>query len=253
MDKTLTRLLAGLLSLAFLAFLLSLLLPASDGGQPESVPERVVTMDLTQTDSQPQESMAADAPPPDSMDAVSEPPEIASDGPASTRHPAETAAPPEETPARSAATPAPPSPTPEEAVAAAEPERASAVPADPAPAPVQAPPPPKATPRLQSKPTEKRGSKPAAKPAPGPAPIKRSASGNFAVQGGAYSFLDKAETVRAKARALGVGCVVSPGETTKGVVYRLRCGPYASLASADAAAGKLSANGIAAQVIGEPR
>ncbi|MGQ0502295.1 MAG: SPOR domain-containing protein [Panacagrimonas sp.] len=264
MDKTLIRLLAGLLTLAFLAFLLSLVLPSSDEEKPESAPERVVTMDLTQTDSQPQEATPGDAPPPDSMDAVTEPSEAAPDAPAPAipGEPGASSAPPLETPSQPSATAEPPSPATGPAVPQGEPAGAVPEPVAPRPAPAKDPAPLVPEPRPAPKPAPKPATKPATKPvtkpsaparAVAPSPGKRNASGNFVVQGGAYSFLDKAESVRAKARALGIGCVVSPGETSRGVVYRLRCGPYAALAGADAAARKLGANGIPAQVIGDPR
>jgi DedD protein len=73
------------------------------------------------------------------------------------------------------------------------------------------------------------------------------------VQAGAYSHLDKAEGVRTKAAAQGQRCVISPAETSKGTLYRLRCGPYADRTQAQAAIKSLTAAGIAAQIVAGAR
>ncbi|MGH8517411.1 MAG: SPOR domain-containing protein [Panacagrimonas sp.] len=113
------------------------------------------------------------------------------------------------------------------------------------------PPPPKP---IEAKPVEPKPAVPTPpKPPAASAPASPSGSGQVMVQAGAFSFLDKAEAVRERAGAQGQRCVVSPAETPKGTLYRLRCGPYADRAQAQAAANKLSAAGIAAQVVGGGR
>jgi len=126
----------------------------------------------------------------------------------------------------------------------------------PEPKPV-AKPEPKPTPKPEPKPAPKpvveptpKPPAPVAKPAPATKPVESaSSSGKVVVQAGAYSLLDKAETVRGQASARGVNCFISPAETAKGTLYRLRCGPFADRAKADAAVKALSGGGIAAQVV----
>lgn len=112
-----------------------------------------------------------------------------------------------------------------------------------APAPAPAPPAPKPEP---AKPVEKPAPPVTLRP---PAPPPASGA-KVMVQAGAYSHLDKAQGVRARAASGGVSCAIAPAETAKGTLYRLRCGPYADRAAAEGAVRTLGAAGIAAQVVG---
>ena len=228
MDEVVLRRVVGVVTLAIAAFLLSWLLPRPGLDRLRGEGERVVTVDLTRPDSRPQE-----VPPP-------------SEG----SDPAEAPSPPV-----AEAAPAPPEPPSEPAPAAAEPFVAA--PSKPVPAePKPAEPKPAESKPVESKPPE-------SKPAPSPPkvaealkPAKPAAApgaGQVMVQAGAYSFLDKAEAVRTRAGAQGQHCVISPAETPKGTLYRLRCGPYPDRDKAQAAVKALTASGIAAQVIGGGR
>lgn len=229
MDEVVLRRVVGVVTLAIAAFLLSWLLPRPGLDRLRGEGERVVTVDLTRPDSRPQE-----IPPPSAAPI-----------------PAETPSPPV-----AVAAPAPLEPPSEPARAAAEPVAAApSKPAEPPPKPVEAKSaeakPPEAKPP-EPKPPEP---KPAASPpkvAEAPKPAKPG-TGQVMVQAGAYSFLDKAEAVRTRAGAQGQHCVISPAETPKGTLYRLRCGPYPDRDKAQAAAKALTASGIAAQVLGAGR
>lgn len=262
MEKTLSRLLTGLLTLTIIAFVVSWFLPESEAPEAPAESERLVTMDLTQPDSQPQESTAPDdenAPPADSMDAVSEPPDKVrpslapgadssadqSPGTANTE-PAPSAVPPATDASKAGAgslSSAPP--------ASSETTTKDAKPAQPEPAPKPAQ---KPAPKSQAAPKPKTPIKP--KPVSKPAAKSAAKSGSadsFEVQAGAYSHLDKAESVRRQAQSVGVACSIAPTETATGTLYRLRCGPYTSRAKADLAAKKLNAKKIPIQVVGGGR
>lgn len=261
MEKTLSRVLTGLLTLTIVAFALSWFLPESESPEAPAESERLVTMDLTQPDSQPQESSTPDdenAPPADSMDAVIERPDVlrpsvAPEADSSADKPTDaanselapsTVVPPVTDSAKAGADSSLAAPP-----AAPGTPLKSAKPAEPAAKPAQ-----KAAPKSQSAPKAKAAIKP--KPDPRPAAkaaAKPGAAASFEVQAGAYSHLDKAESVRRQAQALGVTCAIAPTEAATGTLYRLRCGPYASRAQADAAAKKLSARKIPIQVVGGGR
>lgn len=249
MDETLLRRLLGLATLAVAAFLLSWLLPRP--GLQRLQGERVVTMDLTRPDSQPEEQLPAAEPEapgpaiaPGTTSVVPAPDSDPADrGPEDS----EAAMPDEsaeadEAPAVTNPAGAPPAPEskpdtkPETKIGTkAEPGAASIPPArraDPAPTPPRKPEPATPAPR------------PEPKPASGPA-----VAGSVQVQAGAYSFLDKAKGVVARARSSGVSCLVSPAETSRGTLYRVRCGPYSSREEAAAAVKTLAAASIAAQVV----
>lgn len=236
MDETLLRRLVGLVTLAILAFLLSWLLPRPGLQRLEG--ERVVTMDLTRADSQPQEQ-----------------PEVAT----------ETESPTAPMPAAQPSAPQP-NPDPDEGQSTAPPANAEAdAPEVARSAPTEAttsraaPPGPD---RVEPSVAKSEPAKPPSRPAPAPAAVEhkpeaappkatpRAAySAGAVVQAGAYSFLDKAQTVVARAASAGVSCVVSPADTAKGTLYRVRCGPYPARDQADAAVRSLSAASIAAQVV----
>lgn len=227
MDEVLVRRLIGLLTLLVAAFLLSWLLPRPGLHRLQGEGERVVTMDLTRPDSLPEEILA---------------PEAEAERPAPLPTPA-------------VAPSAPPAPATQDSeseetpVAANSPQPAAQIETEIAPVPAEPLAPP-------SEPAIKPPPKPApvvtAKPEPKPAPIAaepRAPSGAMRVQAGAYSHLDKAEAVRGRAQGVGVSCVISPADTAKGTVYRVRCGPFANAEKAAAAVQALQSSGIQAQVV----
>lgn len=255
MDEVLVRRLVGLLTLVVVAFLLSWLLPRPGLQRLQAEGERVVTMDLTRPDSQPEEVLASDADAEAALEASA-----ITESPASVSQPAATAAPEAEDAERAeadadadaaaslqAASPAAQSP---ETVVAARPGPKPAAPKPPEPKPVVAPaarqePKPEARPPPRSE----VASVSKAAPAPTPAAPATKSGRSVSVQAGAYSFLDKAEAVRSKAQAAGVACVISPADTAKGTLYRVRCGPYAGAAKATDAVHALKAQGIVAAVV----
>lgn len=281
MDDVLKRRLVGVCTLALGAFLLSWLLPRPGLERLQGTRERVVTIDLTRPDAPVQERRAGEPAPPA---AAVEPVDAgAAPGVASQMR---SVAPTDEGPRLGTDPPLPPpelSPAPEFAPdAGSDAVRPSAPPAASKPAAPSAPrpdtkpvptPEPKAERKPDPKPAvtsanpsataadtparkpapDKPAAKPAAKPVPSTAPntpaVKPATGGKVLVQAGAYSHLDKAESVRARAAGGGVSCVISPADTAKGTLYRLRCGPYADRAAADRAIGALKAAGIAAQVV----
>lgn len=128
--------------------------------------------------------------------------------------------------------PAPPAPVP---VSAATPAPKPAPAAKPAPHPV-ATPTPHATPAPRPAPAATPLPKPASKPAPKPAPTPPRQTAGLFVQVGAFSTRQRAETV---ARAAGGGV------TAVGSLWRVRSGPFATQAEADAALAKARRSGYA--------
>ena len=249
MDEVLVRRLAGLLTLATVAFLLSWLLPRPGLERLQGSEERVVTMDLTRADSLPEEVLRAE----DIVYAQDEQPTGPATGDGSDVSVGAT----EQSIAESHSAGEREAET---AALVAKP----AVPVTPAPPPT---PEPKSEPKPESKPAPVAAPKPEPEPAPKPTPAPKpepkpaapkpvtkptaapAAGGKLIVQAGAYSHLDKAEDVRARAKALGIPCVISPGETAKGTLYRLRCGPYPNRDTAVAAVKKLTAAAIPAAIV----
>lgn len=239
MDEVLLRRMVGLVTLAIGAFLLSWLLPRPGLERLQAGGERVVTMDLTRPDSLPQERIDPEDAERDLAPApVSEAPRAPESAPAGDNH-NESGAPTEAEGQQ-----------PQTALDAAP--AAPEVKADPKPEPKpEAKPEPKPAPKAETKPEPKLVASP---PTPAASkPATASGSGAVAVQAGAFSHLDKAEGVRARAASQGVSCAISPVETAKGTLYRLRCGPYADRATADGVVRKLTSAGIAAQVVGAGR
>lgn len=91
-------------------------------------------------------------------------------------------------------------------------------------------------------------STPAAPPAPEPAPRPAAAAVGFAVQLGAFSNAAEAQRLQDRARSAGFSAFVEPVSTGSGTLHRVRIGPVADRAAADAlrtqAAGKLGVSGI---------
>lgn len=254
MDEVLRRRLVGVLTLGIAAFLLSWLLPRPGLERLQGSAERVVTMDLTRADSLPEEVLRAE----DIVYAQDEQPT----GPAAGDDSGVSVSAGDEAEVPAEANNSPDTATEglvaEPASAMASPKSEAEPAPEPEPEPVIAPKPePKPTPKAEPKPAPKPEPKPVPKPEPTPAAPKQAAKpapavpsgGKLIVQAGAYSHLDKAEDARARSKALGVGCVISPGETAKGTLYRVRCGPYPSREAADAVVKKLSAAAIPAAVV----
>lgn len=292
MDEALLRRVVGLLTLGVIAFLLSWLLPRPGLERLQGGSERIVTMDLTRPDSQPEELSAEEAASRERLRAGMDVADAAllaevqggavprAENPVSAPDPAERprpevadadadVAPAEAAPLVEPETVDEPVPKPVPAPKPAPPAAPAVKPEAPKPAPKPAPrpappapkaeiakpeakPAPKPQPKVEPKPAPKPEPKPQAKPEPAkPAAKPAAATGKTRVQAGAYSHLDSAEAVRAKASAQGVACVISPAETAKGTLYRLRCGPYADRAAAEAAVRKLKAVSIPAAVVGD--
>jgi DedD protein len=242
MDEVVLRRVVGVVTLAIAAFLLSWLLPRPGLDRLRGEGERVVTVDLTRPDSRPREILP---PLPEEAAAVEpQPARTAQPVAAPVPEPAATETPAPEAPERAKPEPAKPA---EPARRAGAPKPA-AKPAETRPAESKPAEPAKPEP---SKPAEPEPARPAAK-----APAVTSSgggAGEVMVQAGAYSSLDRARAVHERAGAKGQHCVISPAETSKGTLYRLRCGPYADRTAAQAAAKTLTAAGIAAQVVGAGR
>lgn len=155
----------------------------------------------------------------------------------------------------SAVTPSQPLPAlPADAGTEEAPASASATasaPAPPAPALVKA-----------SAPTPKPAPPPAAKPAvPAPAatvapPEKPAAaasapaeSGRYVIQAGAYSEAGKLREARAKIEKLGLKTYTQVVESDKGSRTRVRVGPYATRAEAEAVAAQVKRSGLPAAIL----
>ncbi len=89
---------------------------------------------------------------------------------------------------------------------------------------------------------------PATPPAAEPAPRPAAAAVGFAVQLGAFSNATEAQRLQDRARSAGFSAFVEPVRTDGGTLHRVRIGPVADRAAADAlrtqAAGKLGVSGI---------
>jgi DedD protein len=256
MDEVVVRRVVGILTLAIIAFLLSWLLPRPGLDRLRGANERVVTMDLTRPDSRPEEVLSspeegaavADAAAVESSEADQGEPQAVPPAPGQTAHGSPIAPAPVPPVVAQDAAPPPLAPDPVEVIALPEPEPKP----KPEPKPVAKPEPksaPNPEPKSAPKPVPKPPAPVVAKPAPPAKPVVSASAGKVVVQAGAYSLIEKAETIRGQASARGVNCFISPAETAKGTLYRLRCGPFPDRAKADAAVKALSAGGIAAQVV----
>lgn len=135
-----------------------------------------------------------------------------------------------------AGTPAPaatPHPAPSAPVTAATPTPKPAPRPTPAPHPVATPAPP---PTPRPAPMATPSPKPTPKPSPKPAPAAARQTAGLYVQVGAFSTRPRAETV---AKAVGGGA------TAAGSLWRVRSGPFATQAEADAALAKARRSGYA--------
>ncbi|MEQ1438201.1 SPOR domain-containing protein [Fontimonas sp. SYSU GA230001] len=110
------------------------------------------------------------------------------------------------------------------------------------PDPVPASPAPTATPRPAPTPAASPALA-AQVPAPTP-PAERAGAGSpWWVQIGSYSDIANARLVESRMRALGQTVVIAPIDTPRGVLYRVRCGPYASQSAGQEAHARIVAAG----------
>jgi DedD protein len=130
----------------------------------------------------------------------------------------------------------------------------SSSPSAPAPAKASAPP-PKPVPPPAAKPTVAPAAAPAALPAALPEkPLAAAAAasveaGRYVVQAGAYSEAGKLREARAKIEKLGLKTYTQVVESDKGSRTRVRVGPYATRAEAEAVADKVKRSGVPAAII----
>lgn len=242
MDEVLKRRIAGALVLLALSFVLVSLLPAPGLPTPEDG-LHIVTVDL---------------------DGQSVPPvEIV------TRTPAElpTTVPdgvPESAAPVAPATPSDPvaEPLPDTDASVADPAQqppapgSAAQPPRPAPKPVPMP----TEPAPQKAPTAEAPKKKPAEPAPAVVPVKPAVapaaaattrpapaaatpppgSGSWFVQVGGFADVANAHQVQAQLKAQGFSGILSPAETARGTLYRVRAGPFANREQAQAAQQRLA-------------
>lgn len=86
-------------------------------------------------------------------------------------------------------------------------------------------------------------------PVPSAATLPPKPAAGWIVQAGAYADIQKAHQVEGRIRALGYAALISPAETASGILYRVRSGPYANRAQADAARAKFQQSGISANLV----
>ncbi|MFD1244910.1 SPOR domain-containing protein [Paralysiella testudinis] len=76
-------------------------------------------------------------------------------------------------------------------------------------------------------------------------------NGKALIQVGAYTNEVQARTVQQKLAAVGVSATISQSETSKGTLYRVRTGTYASRAQAEQNLNRIRAQGLDGMVIGQ--
>ena len=91
--------------------------------------------------------------------------------------------------------------------------------------------------------------KPVAKPAPVAAPKAAAKKGSFSVQIGVFGESDKLKQLESKLAAKGFHPTREAMDTPKGPKIRLRVGPYANKADAEAALAKLKAAEVAGMIV----
>ncbi len=92
---------------------------------------------------------------------------------------------------------------------------------------------------------------PAAPPKPGSSPSapKPHSGETYWLQAGAFTDEKDAENLRAKIAFTGLEATVRAGTTDKGILYRVRLGPYQSLDDANRIKAELSQSGVGAAII----
>ncbi len=250
MDEALKRRLVGVLVVAVVVFIISLLLPHPGTVKTDGNNQRV-TLDLTGKEPEPMHTAPTPVPPviAAAPAAANKPPEATSsnDGtppqieepPVTSGLPAESMT-DDEPPAKAqkpadiaVAKPAlpPAKPKPATVVAAAAPEK-------PAPAKAEPKPALKLEDSLKQKPAAAKLDKPADKAAPKPADKTPAAVAKAApaapakthwfVQVGAFTDIAKARQALDKLGSKGLKGIISPLDSAKGTLYRARIGPLAS-------------------------
>lgn len=243
MNEVLLRRLIGILVLLLTALALSFVLPRPGLVEPADDGTRLVTVDLSEPDSEPvevpqpglleaTESPALGREPEDALQATPSGEEMAAPG---DPEPVQAEALESEAVAIEAI-PAGPPITPESPVAAPE--------TPPKPAPAPAPKPAAPTKPVEAVKPAKSASPPAVAGTTPPA----SGASTWYVQVGAYGSLENAEDVRGQMSALGVSSLISPADTAGGPLYRVRSGPYAR-AQADAIRERLVRSRLPANVV----
>jgi len=96
-------------------------------------------------------------------------------------------------------------------------------------------------------PPDKVASVPAARPEQ-PASTPSAGAGRYIVQAGAYSEAGKLREARSKLEKLGLKTYTQVVESDKGLRTRVRLGPYATRAEAEAVADKVKRSGVAAAI-----
>ncbi len=95
------------------------------------------------------------------------------------------------------------------------------------------------------------GQETAAEPVPEPA-VETSTTGMWAVQLGAFSDRAKADNLAADLRRQGFAAFLTKVSTDKGQLHRVRIGPQADRAAAEAVAKKLESSGHTSRVVPHP-
>ena len=85
-----------------------------------------------------------------------------------------------------------------------------------------------------------------------PSAVSAAGTGMFAVQLGSFSKRDNAERLAAQLREKGFAAFLSQTESGSGSMHRVRIGPQADRATADAVAAKLAQAGHNGQVVSHP-
>lgn len=247
MDERLKRRLIGVCALLLLALLISFLLPSP--GTPPSNADGLkhVTLDL----SQPAGTVAAApvqthtplppviaAPSSDAADATAAEEDSAPqfDQPAGHDSVPDSADVPAQSP-HAQATPKP------DAKPEAKPPAAAIKPAPPVASTVTKPEP------IKPEPTKPKPAPPAAADAAAHSPAQQ---GHWYVQVGVFSDIDNARHLAGQLKSGGYPTVISPAETHAGVAYRVKAGPYANQAQAEAAQNGMPKVGIAQSIILKP-
>ncbi|NKF24291.1 SPOR domain-containing protein [Solimonas marina] len=256
MNDKMKRRLAGAAVLLALVFIVVSLLPTPNDTRQKGGDVVTIPLNAVQSDAPPVVASAAEQGAPQTLAAPGEPAADADDGTdpglQSVGSGGDDDGPGDESPAAS-------TPTPQPLKQAPAPK---AEPAPPAPKPVSKPepqpelavkpaPPPKPAPEPKPKPAPKPDVKapPKSTPPPAPSTAASSTSAPWYVQVGGFADIDNARRVQAKLKALGQPNIIAPVGTSKGTIYRVRGGPYASESQAQAALAKIKGAYPGAQLI----
>jgi DedD protein len=246
MDDPLKRRLVGVCALLLLALLISFVLPSPGGPGPDADGLKHVTLDLSRPPgaaapaatqpSSPMPPVIAAAPAPADADGTAAEDDDAPqfDTPAVQQPVADS----QGVPAQQAQAPAPQNP----------PRAAATKPEPPAVSGTARPEPP-AAPQAAQPAAVKPGPPKAAPTAPASSQTQQ---GHWFIQAGVFSDIDNARRLAGRLKSGGYATVISPAETHAGVAYRVKAGPYASQAQAQAAQQGLPRLGIAHSILLNP-